>query len=189
MKPAEISRVGERVLVTAGILLLTVAGLNVLQYQIFETVSARGGAIPLLTAPLHAIDPALNQLRVTGRLQIPRLNLSVALVDGDEDQALAVAAVHLAGTAAPGSPGNSVIAGHRDTAFWPLRKLRIGDMIRVTTDRAHVYRVKSIDVVSPDDLSVLASHKAAVLTLITCYPFRHVGSAPDRFVARAVLQN
>ena len=188
MKKATSLRICERVLACAGVLLLTAAGLNLLRYQIFETVSAQGGGTRLISAPLRVLDPGAGQLHLTGRLEVPRLGLSVAIVEGDEDRALDLAAVHLAGTPAPGAPGNSVIAGHRDTAFWPLRNLRVGDLIRVRTDRAHLYRVKLIRIVSPDDVAVLQSGKKAVLTLVTCYPFRHVGSAPKRFVVRADLQ-
>ena len=128
-------------------------------------------------------------IRITGRLDLRRLGLSTMIVDGQEEQALSLAAVHLAGTATPGAAGNAVIAGHRDTTFWPLRHVQIGDVIRLTTDRTRLYRVSWTRVVGPDDVQVLQASKTPMLTLITCYPFRHVGSAPQRFVVRAVPAN
>ncbi len=115
------------------------------------------------------------------------MGLSVLVVDGNEEQGLSVAAVHLAGTAAIGEPGNAVIAGHRDTAFWPLRNVRVGDLIRLRAAKSHTYTVRSIQIVGPDDIAILQSGREATLTLVTCYPFHHVGSAPKRFVVRAQL--
>jgi sortase A len=81
-----------------------------------------------------------------------------------------------------------VLAAHRDTFFRPLRKIRIGDKVRVhAQDRDSTYVVESTKVVEPRDTYVLKPTTEPALTLITCYPFRFVGSAPDRFVVRAVL--
>ena len=40
--------------------------------------------------------------------------------------------------------------------------------------------------VDPEDVSVLDPTSTRVLTLVTCYPFYFVGSAPRRFIVRAV---
>ena len=86
----------------------------------------------------------------------------------------------------PGETGNAVIAGHRDTFFRPLRNVRLGDEIFVDTPQGRVeYRVTSLRVVHPRDLSVLEPTDDEVLTLITCYPFTLLGRAPDRFIVRA----
>ena len=81
-----------------------------------------------------------------------------------------------------------VVAGHRDTFFRPLRDVRVGDDIFVDTPAGSFqYRVSSLRVVRPSDLSVLDPTDEAVLTLITCYPFWLLGNAPDRYVVRAAL--
>ena len=117
-----------------------------------------------------------------------RLGLSVLVVDGDEEQGLSVASVHLAGTAPIGGMGNTVIAGHRDTAFWPLRNLKVGDRIRIVArNRVYKYTAQSMQIVEPDDVAVLGADEGQTLTLVTCYPFRYVGSAPQRFVVKAKL--
>jgi hypothetical protein len=78
------------------------------------------------------------------------------------------------------------IAGHRDSFFRPLRHVRVGDDVFVDTPQGHLqYRVTSLQVVKPQDLSVLDPTDTATLTLITCYPFDLIGSAPDRLVVRA----
>ncbi len=176
------SRCGERSLLLLGILLLSVTGLRVLNYQLFQRAAA---SVPLPHS--RSVSLGVGGLKVAGKLEVPRLGLSVVVVDGDEEQGLSVAAVHLAGTAPVGMSGNAVIAGHRDTSFWPLRNLRVGDVIRFRGARTDEYRVISMRVVSPDNTSVLAGSETPMLTLITCYPFRFVGSAPNRLVIRARL--
>jgi LPXTG-site transpeptidase (sortase) family protein len=125
-----------------------------------------------------------------GRLEIPRLNVSVMVMEGDDDATLARAVGHLRETALPWEPGNAVIAGHRDTFFRPLENVREGDEIRMTTTRGTFdYRVIRTDIVEPDDLSALAPTPIRSLTLLTCYPFVYVGSAPQRFIIHARSQH
>jgi sortase A len=124
---------------------------------------------------------------MVGRLEIPRVGLSVMVVEGDEDKTLQLAAGHLPDTPWPWELGNSAIAGHRDTFFRPLKDVRISDAIRLVTLRGTFdYSVTGARIVDGDDLSVLAPGERSSLTLITCYPFGYVGSAPERFVVHAV---
>jgi len=91
-------------------------------------------------------------------------------------------------TALPGSQGNCVIAGHRDTQFRILRNVKIGEDISVETGgRTFVYRVTDRRVVAPADTRSLDPTPTGTLTLVTCYPFYYVGPAPKRFVIRAAL--
>ena len=119
-------------------------------------------------------------------LSIPRLDLSAIVLHGSDDQTLRRGPGHLENTAMPGETGNAVIAGHRDTFFRPLRNVRLGDEIFVDMPQGRVeYRVTSMRVVHARDVSVLDPTDDEVLTLITCYPFTLLGSAPDRFIVRA----
>jgi sortase A len=122
---------------------------------------------------------------LVGMLDVPRLKLTTPVIEGDDDRTLKRAVGHLPDTALPWQDGNAAIAGHRDGLFRPLKDIRIGDEIRFRTSRQEYrYRVTDTSIVNPDDLSVLEPD-AAALTLITCYPFRYVGNAPQRFVVRA----
>ncbi|HUQ92754.1 MAG TPA: class D sortase [Bryobacteraceae bacterium] len=121
-----------------------------------------------------------------GSIEIARLGLSVIVMEGTSSTTLRRAAGHIAGTALPGESGNIGISGHRDTFFRPLRNIRRDDVITVTTLRGEYrYRVVSTKVVGPAEVGVLGPSKREVLTLVTCYPFYFVGSAPDRFIVRA----
>jgi sortase A len=66
--------------------------------------------------------------------------------------------------------------------------VRNGDRIVVkTVDGEYAYEVREMRVVPPNDVSVLAPTAEPVLTLVTCYPFDYIGSAPKRFIVRAVI--
>jgi sortase A len=96
---------------------------------------------------------------------------------------------HIPGTALPGKRGNAGFAAHRDTFFSPLKNVRRGDDVIVTApEGVYRYAVTTTRVVEPDDVSVLDPTPGTTLTLVTCYPFDYVGSAPQRFIVRAVLQ-
>ncbi len=121
-----------------------------------------------------------------GRIEIPRLNLSVIVVEGVDNAILRRAAGHIPGTALPGQRGNIGISGHRDTFFRPLRNIRKDDIVTLTTlDGEYHYRVVSTKIVIPSDVAVLDSDGREVLTLVTCHPFYFVGAAPNRFIVRA----
>jgi sortase A len=123
---------------------------------------------------------------VVGRLEIPRLGVSVMVAEGVDDSDLKRAVGHIPGTALPGQLGNVGIAGHRDTFFRPLRSIQRDDKITVSTlQGAYRYRVVSTTVVRPEDIQVLYPTGRDSLTLITCFPFDYVGSAPKRFIVRA----
>jgi sortase A len=123
---------------------------------------------------------------VVGRLEIPRLGLSVMVVEGVDDSDLKRAVGHIPRTALPWESGNVGIAGHRDTFFRPLRSIQRDDTITVTTlQGAYRYRVVSTNVVTPNDIQVLYSAGRDSLTLVTCFPFEYIGSAPKRFIVRA----
>jgi sortase A len=125
-------------------------------------------------------EPAL------ARLEIPRLGVSAIVDEGDDDRTLGRAVGRVPESARPGEPGNVVLAGHRDTFFRPLRRIRVNDRIRlVVPPHTYEYRVESIRVVEPEETSVLASNGAEELTLVTCYPFYFVGHAPQRFIVKA----
>ena len=121
-----------------------------------------------------------------GRIEISAIGLEVMILEGTEDETLRRAVGHIPGTALPGQAGNVAIAGHRDTFFRPLRNIQKDDEITLTTlNGSYRYRVDSTEVVEPEDIGVLDDSDDAILTLVTCYPFNFVGSAPQRFIVRA----
>jgi sortase A len=123
---------------------------------------------------------------VIGELQVPRLGLSVMVVEGGSRANLRRAVAHLTNSPLPGELGNVALAGHRDTFFRPLRNILVGDEITFKTPERNIgYVVETISIVPPDDLQVLGTTAGHDLTLVTCYPFYFVGPAPKRFIVRA----
>jgi sortase A len=140
----------------------------------------------LAEIPLSLPQSPLEVGALIGRIEIPRLNLSTIVLQGDSDQVLRKGVGHIPSTSLPGGSGNVAIAGHRDTFFRALKDIRQDDNITLTTTTgAYHYRVDSVQVVRPNDIQVLAPSDQASLTLVTCYPFYFVGSAPKRYVVHA----
>ena len=148
--------------------------------QILRAHGEHGPAWPAVEDTRGDRDPLL------GQLDVPRIGLSVVVLEGDDERTLRLAVGHLPDTPRPWEVGNTALAGHRDSFFRPLERLRIGDAIDMLTRHGSFhYRVRSLTVVDPDAVWVLAPSERVHLTLITCYPFHYVGSAPQRFVVHA----
>lgn len=123
---------------------------------------------------------------VIGRLEIPRVKVSAVVREGVDDKTLQRAAGHVPSTSLPGEAGNVGIAAHRDGLFRNLRNVKQGDVIRMVTPRGTFeYQVDALKIVLPKQVEVLKPTPHPSLTLVTCYPFNYVGSAPKRFIVRA----
>ena len=135
-----------------------------------------------------AAAPPAPEGSVLGRIEIPRVGVSALVLEGITGSTLRRGVGHITGTPLPRLPGNIGLAGHRDTVFRGLKDIRKGDPITLDTlDGTYSYVVDWAQVVDPDDIEVLAASNRPELTLVTCYPFYYVGSAPERFVVRAHL--
>jgi LPXTG-site transpeptidase (sortase) family protein len=120
-------------------------------------------------------------------LRIPRIRLEVPVLKGTDELTLNRAVGHIEDTAMPGVDGNAGIAGHRDGFFRGLMNLVAGDAIELESlHGTESYRIERTWIVNPDDVSVLDPTPGRSLTLVTCYPFYFVGSAPQRYIVRAV---
>jgi sortase A len=120
------------------------------------------------------------------RIEISSIGLAAMIMEGVDGRTLRHALGHIPGTPLPGQQGNVAIAGHRDTFFRGLRNIRKDDEITLTTlNGTYRYRVDSTRVVAPEHTEVLDDSGEAILTLVTCYPFYFVGSAPKRFIVHA----
>jgi sortase A len=120
-------------------------------------------------------------------LRIPKIGVEVPVLEGTDDWTLNRAVGHISRTAAPGTDGNSAIAGHRDGFFRGLKNIETGDVVEIeTVEGNEVYRIERIWIVNPEDVSVLDPTTTRAVTLVTCYPFYFIGSAPQRYIVRAM---
>ena len=148
--------------------------------ELYRPLPATAAAPDSRTAePAPAARRRLNEGDLFGRLEIPRLNLSVMVMEGDGASVLRLGAGHVPGT-------QMCIAAHRDTFFRALKDIKVNDTIRITTPEGTTeYRVVSTKIVPPSDTSVLDAKDDSTLTLVTCYPFYYIGPAPKRFIVQA----
>ena len=189
----------QRLCFTAAVLLLGYCGFVVADAWVFQQWESRhlqrlledhhntvGNALQFRPVTATPGPLAIAAGGLIGKLEIPRLDLSAVVIEGDDSKTLRRAVGHIPGTPLPGQVGNIALTGHRDTFFRPLRNIRPNDIIMLTTLQGEYhYRVVSTRVVTPDDMAVLNASDGEILTLVTCYPFYFVGSAPNRFIVRA----
>ncbi len=144
---------------------------------------------PDVVEELPDVPKPLANGELIGRVDIPRLNLSAVVAEGDDDKTLGKAVGHLPDTPLPWQRrGNVGLAAHRDGLFRRLENIRLNDDVRIVTSRGeYQYRVTKTHIVNPDDVWVLAPTLNPTVTLITCYPFSFVGNAPQRFIVQAEL--
>jgi sortase A len=130
------------------------------------------------------VDPPLAILRIA------KVNLEAPVLEGTDDLTLNRGVGHIPGTGRLGDGGNIGIAGHRDGFFRVLKDVGPGDKIElVTASRKDIYTVDQIVLVRPNDVSVLQPRSNRSLTLVTCYPFYFIGSAPQRYIVQASIRN
>ena len=128
----------------------------------------------------HSFDAPLAILR------IPKINLEVAVLLGTSELVLNRGVGHITGTPLPGESGNIGIAGHRDGYFRGLKDVVEGDSLELETlTDKETYAITGIFLVDPPDVWVLEPTENQAITLVTCYPFYYVGSAPQRYIVRA----
>ena len=122
-------------------------------------------------------------------LRVPDLHLEVPVFATDSELHLNRGAGLIAGMGDPDKGGNVGIAGHRDGFFRALKDVKPGQLIEIETRaRTHRYRVVSTEIVDPKDVHVLEDTLDPTVTIVTCYPFYFLGSAPQRFIVRGAYE-
>lgn len=175
-------------LIAGGIICLGTVGLDAARAAVYQrryqtALQDASTSQPSFTV---SVAPSATIGEPIGWLDIPRIGISAGVVHGDSDALLKTGIGHLPDTPLPWSGGNSALAGHRDTFFRSLRYVRPDDIVRLKTRHGHfLYRVRDTLIVDPEEVWVLDPTPATLLTLITCYPFDHIGTAPQRFIVRA----
>jgi len=123
------------------------------------------------------------------RLTMPRLRTDRIVLDSGSGQAMAFGPTLLPGASAPGQPGTTVIAAHRDTHFRFLAHVRIGDRLTLTDldGVVRAYRVVGTQIVRWDQFALSTNDAHQSLALTTCYPFDAQQAGPLRYVVTARL--
>ncbi len=122
------------------------------------------------------------------RLEAPRLGVDQIVLAGASGRTLAFGPAHVGDSAAPGSAGNVVVSGHRDTHFRFLQDLVPGDRLTVSTPEGgrRGYTVAETEVIHVDDAHLPLATAVPRLTLVTCWPFDTlVPGGPMRYLVVA----
>jgi sortase A len=122
------------------------------------------------------------------RLTAKQRDVDLIVLAGGSGRTLAFGPGHLSASAMPGETGNAIIGGHRDTHFQFLRKVEVGELLGMETTRGqrHIYKVVGVDIVDSRKGSLVLDTDAAMLTLVTCYPFDALeAGGPLRYVVTA----
>jgi sortase A len=200
MTGADLLKWIERGLLTLGVALGAWCAAVLVEARFHQSVPVSGQltvtqtAVPVLpgeggkAAPHPATPSAPAAGSLIARLEAPSVRMTTNILEGSDDATLSRGAGHIEDTPFPGQPGNIGIAGHRDTVFRPLRHIKVGDPLQITTgDRMYQYRISKTLIVGPDDVYVLDPTARPTVTLVTCYPFDFIGHAPKRFIVQAEL--
>jgi sortase A len=178
-----------RLLLVAGTLAVCYVAVTLVHAKLYQ--DAAGEALDQQTSAQEQHKVSLSRAvakegDVLGRIEIPRLGVKVAILEGTTSETLRLGVGHIEGTALPGETGNVGIAGHRDTYFRALKDIRTNDEIQIQTATGlSRFEVDSVQIVDPGDTGVLAPSAGSAITLVTCYPFHFIGAAPKRFVVHA----
>lgn len=122
-----------------------------------------------------------------GKISIPRVGLSAIIAEGVDERTLRHAVGHFPQSSTPEGAGTVVLAGHRETFFRGLAHVRLHDLVKLETPHGkYQYEVVRTEVVGPQHVELVESSPQSDLTLVTCFPFRYVGRAPQRFIVQAV---
>lgn len=123
---------------------------------------------------------------VIGILRIPKLDKQLPILEGTDEETLDKGVGHYVTTAFPSDNEQILLSGHRDTVFTQFDKLAVGDSFIVEMPYGTFeYVIENAEIVDEDDTSVIRPMGEEVLTVTTCYPFRFVGNAPQRYVIYA----
>lgn len=133
-------------------------------------------------------DLSFQNGQTIGILQIPIIQKELPIVEGTDDDALKQGVGHYTGTVYPGQKDQILLSGHRDTVFTGLDKLQNGDTIIMEMQHGtFTYAVVDTEIVDANDTTVIHSTAPEeMLTLSTCYPFRYIGNAPQRYIVYAI---
>lgn len=123
---------------------------------------------------------------VLGVLEIPKIKAELPMIEGTDEEMLDRGVGHYSASALPLDGEQILLSGHRDTVFRNFAKLELGDRFIVKLPYGTFeYEISSTEIVDKDDTSVIRSMGKEVLVVTTCYPFRYVGPAPQRYVVYA----
>ncbi|MGA5690163.1 class D sortase [Cytobacillus pseudoceanisediminis] len=182
-------KVVSTLLIITGVLILTISIYQFYQQKIStnktldkaqQLVFKRDGQAKMV----DQFSPKEND--VIGVLNIPKLERSLPIIEGTDEEMLEKGVGHYSSTMFPGQDEQILLSGHRDTVFRKFGELEIGDRLIVEMPYGEFeYEIRKTEIVASDNTTVIGPKGEEVLTVSTCYPFSYIGTAPDRYIIYA----
>ncbi|MGJ7921804.1 class D sortase [Neobacillus sp. LXY-4] len=176
-------------------LLLITVGLIIIGYSVYQMVKTDSVQKDNLVKAHKIIEKQPTKKEdfspftgdVAGILTIPRIDADLPIVEGTDEDDLEKGVGHFKGSAWPSGNDQIVLSGHRDTVFRRMGELKIGDELTIKVPYGEfTYKIEETRVVEADDRTIIKSTAPdEVLVVTTCYPFRYVGNAPQRYIITA----
>lgn len=182
--------------VLAGILLVALAGVMLVGKGFYMKAKAEFSQVLLkrsfeaqLQGETNAKPWPWADFSTEAEITALRIGETAVVLSGASGEALAFGPARLANTPAPGEPGTSVIAAHRDTHFRWLKDVRSGDLLIVTRkDGAQLtFRAGTARIARWDESGINANAPGRNLALATCWPFDATEQGPLRYIVNAEL--
>lgn len=130
----------------------------------------------------------VNGKDIIGKLVVTKTGEQIPILMGATEENLRGGATLYDNGIYPGDKGTAIILGHRETTFGFLENIKDSDIVEVQSlNHTYKFKVKKTYITNPEDESILAQEEGPSMTLVTCYPFRYVGPAPDRFIVKLDL--
>lgn len=185
--PARMREKAAVALIAAGLVLVGYGAYIPIKAQVAQVLLQRAWAAAPKDGPAPRPWPWADTWPVA-RIEVPKLDASAIVLEGAHGRSLPFGPGHVEGTAAPGLPGHSVVAAHRDTHFAFLRHVGIGQEIWVERPGGAKSRYVVVDlrVLDTRKETIYVDDSLDILTLVTCYPFTDwEPGGPLRYVVTA----
>lgn len=178
-------------------ILLIIIGLCITSYSLWEIVQTNFKADKSLDDAKKVLveqkldHPKMRYLpkkgETVGILEIPKIESELAIIEGTDPDELEKGVGHYKGSYYPNENGQIILSGHRDTVFRKIGELELGDELKLKLSYGDFsYKIIETKIVDDEDTSIITlQNEKEELILTTCYPFRYIGNAPQRYIMYA----
>ncbi|WP_445492684.1 class D sortase [Niallia sp. 03133] len=170
-----------------GVSLVVISGMGIWNQKREQSQSAEKANQMMEQTPIKKMEFKPQKSEVFGKLVIPNISVELPIIEGTDSEDLEKGVGHYSTSAFPGENDQILLSGHRDTVFRRFGEIKLGDHVMIELPYGkYEYEIKYTKIVHADDTTIIGfTVPNETLVLSTCYPFRYIGDAPDRFIVYA----